>query len=420
MKKNLTIQSLILSKEAFSSKRQAKRWVFDRGHRTIKCKESPDSWVFSVSDPDLIEYSSLERWELEPGVAAIGGKNEDSNKFEAIPAMVKFSTGDAVDFVEHPESKTRRFEMVAYTGAAVETSFGAMVVDLAGLDVAQKTPILLNHDLNQIAGLSENTIKDGESLLVAGELYPGEPAGATVARLSDRGFPWQASMGFKIQKLRYIDDGEFEIINSQEFRGPGLIVTEARLLENSFTALGRDSATSAAAFSEGSGEITIKYPGRDDHMDIEKFTEENPETIRALQEKSALDAKTELKSQLRTLIETFAGRLPFAVECFMDDLSIIEGKARLADILLSEGILKDREIRDLQAKAHQPGIGFNASERERASDKPSYAGLSPDERGATEWSENPQIRQAFLTQADYVAFLKANEKGLVAIKELKN
>jgi hypothetical protein len=44
-----------------------------------------------------------------------------------------------------------------------------------------------------------------------------------------------------------------------------------------------------------------------------------------------------------------------------------------------------------------------------------FAGLSVEERAKKEWDSKPELRAEFKEQAAYVAFLKADAKGLVKI-----
>lgn len=145
--------------------------------------------------------------------------------------------------------KSRRFSMLAYTGAPVDSALMPMVVDLAGMEFADRMPILVNHDADQIAGMADSIeVRDGQ-LFLEGDIYDDEEAGAKALRLSGRGFPWQASMGFAIDEVEPIGDDEEREVNGRKVAGPAMVATRSRLMESSFVPLGRDPATSAAAFA---------------------------------------------------------------------------------------------------------------------------------------------------------------------------
>jgi hypothetical protein len=152
------------------------------------------------------------------------------------------------------ESSSRRFDMVAYTGApmSIRGYRAAVVVDLAGLNVpSQNRPILLDHasDVESIAGQSDSiSVVDGK-LRVAGEIMAGNGRIDNVLSLASRGFRWQASIGARPERVEELRAGDTAIVNGQEVRGPLNIVRQATLREISIVAMGADdrTATSLAA-----------------------------------------------------------------------------------------------------------------------------------------------------------------------------
>lgn len=170
-------------------------------------------------------------------------------------------SGESVSFASEKEvfsdGKTKRnFRMVAYTGQSVGHWGSKMVVDLQGMKIADKTPILINHDPDQIAGLADGFEISNGQLLLKGEIYESEPSGEKALRLSSSGFPWQSSMGFRIDELSRVgEDGEAEI-NGRKFKGPVYVARSSTLMESSFVPLGRDPDTSAEAFSELSSSVS--------------------------------------------------------------------------------------------------------------------------------------------------------------------
>lgn len=144
------------------------------------------------------------------------------------------------------EDELRGFKMFAHTGKPVNIGFGEqMVVDISKLKVdGVKTPILKNHEPDQIVGYSTSITKDGDGVTINGLISNSTEAASEVKSLSDEGFPWQASIGFEIERVERLAAKEEKTVNGLTFQGPGFVVTESRLTESSFVPAGADGDTS--------------------------------------------------------------------------------------------------------------------------------------------------------------------------------
>jgi len=154
------------------------------------------------------------------------------------------------------ESKRPTFEIVGYTGAAMNVAgfYSPVVVDLAGLRATgQEIPVLYNHDPTRIVGQT-TAVAIGKDVKLSGTVT-GENADATeVVTQARNGFRWQASIGASVDRREFLDAGKTAVVNGREFAGPLVIARESTLKEISFVALGADPQTSAsvAASSPGS------------------------------------------------------------------------------------------------------------------------------------------------------------------------
>lgn len=163
------------------------------------------------------------------------------------------------------EKKPRRFSMLAYTGAAVERSFGKAVFDLSGIEMppSGRVPILLNHDENKIVGFADTLEMDAErGLVLSGVISEHTEEGRKVAALSDEGFAWQASVGLQVTKWAEHKEGELKL-NGQSFDGPIHVGQRTRLLESSFVPAGADKNTQAVALAAATTEeveLTTETP----------------------------------------------------------------------------------------------------------------------------------------------------------------
>ncbi len=145
--------------------------------------------------------------------------------------------------------KLRRFNMVAYTGGAMELVGWPhpVVVDLAGMRVAARSrPILKDHDVGQIVGHTDNISVTESELMVAGVISGTGVAASEIVSSSENGFPWQASIGAKAAKVVFIPEGRQAVANGRNFSGPVYVVRKSVLGEVSFVALGADEDASAS------------------------------------------------------------------------------------------------------------------------------------------------------------------------------
>lgn len=162
---------------------------------------------------------------------------------------------------------SRRFDMVAYTGAPMKLRGyrTPVVVDLAGLNVpSQNRPILLDHesDVDSIAGQSDSISVVGGQLRVSGEILAGTGRIESVLSLASRGFKWQASIGANPERVEELRAGDTALVNGQEVRGPLAVVRQATLREISIVAMGADDRTATALAATAA-------PQETDEMDIE-------------------------------------------------------------------------------------------------------------------------------------------------------
>lgn len=333
-----------------------------------------------------------------------------------IPAVQNFvATGAVRLLADDAKSGCRPFEMDAYTGAPVETWFGREVVDLSGLELPGKAfPILRDHDRGNPIGYSASASIAGSSLVVKGSLTTNA-SGREVAEMSDQGFPWQASMGFRVLRAEEIKAGDSKTVNGKKFAGPGTVITKSRLLECSFVPLGADGATSARALASAS----------DDTVEVEMS---DPTTNQPAQNDMA---------RLAALEQAFADRPAFVIAQFKAGHDVTQAKAALSDVLLAEKSETDKALSESRAevdrlKASKGSVGVvalaSSEARSAAPAEDNDADLDTfEQRAKKKWKADKALRSEFAAVAGdeedgafkaFCAYFRAEEKGLVAIKSV--
>ncbi|MFO0873145.1 MAG: hypothetical protein U0575_04130 [Phycisphaerales bacterium] len=142
----------------------------------------------------------------------------------------------------------RRFEMVAYTGTAMELAGwdAPVVIDLAGISIrGTARPILKDHSPSMIVGHTESVGVEAGRLRVSGLVSGSGRVAGEIVESSKNGFPWQASVGAKATRVEFVKKGQSAAANGRTFEGPAHIVRASTLSEISFVALGADDDTSA-------------------------------------------------------------------------------------------------------------------------------------------------------------------------------
>ncbi len=148
------------------------------------------------------------------------------------------------------ETKTGEFEITAYTGAVVDRWWGKLAIDVDGIQAKASMPIFREHAREVVVGYSLSHKKENGAFLVSGKFSNVTEAAKEVQALAGEGFPWQASIGVRPLKILSIEQGASASVNGQDLEGPAEIWMESEVFETSFVALGADSNTQVACFSQ--------------------------------------------------------------------------------------------------------------------------------------------------------------------------
>lgn len=152
---------------------------------------------------------------------------------------------------KNPDSLTRSFSGIAYSGDAIRHPFWSepIIFDLASTSFLPKIPALIDHDRAKRAGFAE-LAKDGNQLTARGNLL-SNAFGSEVAKDADEGFPWQMSVHIEPEDFGSIEAGEEAHLNGRIIPGPAVIFRNSTIREVSFTPTGVDWNTSAHVMSSG-------------------------------------------------------------------------------------------------------------------------------------------------------------------------
>ncbi len=141
------------------------------------------------------------------------------------------------------EDDLPRLEILAYTGGAIHPQFWSapVVVDLEGMEIpSQRLPIRYEHDGRQGVGHTEHVAVENHQLLARGVVSRRTEAAREVVESARAGFPWQASVGLKVEQVESVPEGQTVEANGRRFQGPIYVVRKSTLREISIVDVGGD------------------------------------------------------------------------------------------------------------------------------------------------------------------------------------
>lgn len=199
------------------------------------------------------------------------------------PAIeLRLSEGAPWQIAPQQENAPRRFSGIANSGKPFGFGMWQTVIDFDGIKLKDKTAVLIEHDGGQRAGVcSLSVVSDG--LKAEGVLLDNE-YGQAVAAESDAGFPWEMSVYVQSSRVEELSAGASVQVNGQTLTGPMLIMRDCAIREVSFTAVGVDGNTHAAALS---GLNLSNQPEKDCKMSM--TPEEKAEFDQLKADKAALE-----------------------------------------------------------------------------------------------------------------------------------
>jgi hypothetical protein len=160
--------------------------------------------------------------------------------------------------------------------------FDPVVIDMDGAKFDKaSTAIIADHKTDKRIGatVEQVIIKAGETKALDGKQLKGPLIAAVGVKKSksqtakefvedaQEGFPWQVSVGARIQDGFFVDEGDSVKVNGSTFQGPLIVASQTLIRELSVTVLGADSDTEAR--------IAAKIKRKENHsMDFEAYLAE--------------------------------------------------------------------------------------------------------------------------------------------------
>ncbi len=143
-----------------------------------------------------------------------------------------------------------RFAAVAYSGGLIP-ALGA-VIDLGTTRIANRAPVLMAGDSENVVGVVETAINDGRTLRLSGVLFSDiDAVAAEIAAKARRGTPWAMAIAVSEATEATIPAGKVATLNGREFPGPLLVLSGGLVRAASVAAIGDDPDAKLHVFAAG-------------------------------------------------------------------------------------------------------------------------------------------------------------------------
>lgn len=199
--------------------------------------------------------------------------------------------------------KTPQVEILGYSGGLMSVSgWGAIAIDLGGLEASSQVPILVDHDLSLAGIVGHGTpIVESGRLVVRGQLSKTGEAAQQIVELAKSGLTFQASVGVEPSKSQRIAPGEAVVINGRTIKSKSgfTLVKSGTLREISIVAVGADSETSVSIAAKAKQQI--QNQGIESmsitNQNMNETTGEAPEELKAAWDKTGLTDRQRIQAR---------------------------------------------------------------------------------------------------------------------------
>jgi hypothetical protein len=222
-----------------------------------------------------------------------------NSKFSEEPIMqietLKISK-KALEFTDHDsfakvtpkeDGKSRGLKMVGYSGKIIKNHWywGNLAIDTAGISMAKKVlPVLQDHETDRKIGFGSFVINEKHEVVSGDFTFVDTPHAAEFIKLSDQGFPYEASIQARPVKIQRLTEDEETEVNGYRMKGPGTVWRESVLKESSVCTFGADANTKSVAMTEDE-EVDVEVTQMKEKtnqeeevvMDLTKLKTEHPD-----------------------------------------------------------------------------------------------------------------------------------------------
>lgn len=213
----------------------------------------------------------------------------------------------------------KKLQMTVYSGKVLKDHWywGSLAIDLSGAEFPKKKyPVLEDHRTDRKIAFTSKPLVDEKGLHVNPDKteFVDTVESNEFQKLSEQGFPFEASLYGLPSVIERIDEGASVQVNGYTLKGPGSVWRKWTFKEASVCVFGHDTNTQSSSFSRTEKEdvefeeIVHKKPddnalsntnqneGGEKTMDLKELKEKHPELVQEI----VKEAKTEVEKQFST------------------------------------------------------------------------------------------------------------------------
>jgi hypothetical protein len=205
-------------------------------------------------------------------------------------SVLCFNDHDAFASVKpRKEGEKRCLSMKAYSGKIIKDHWywGDLAIDTSGLKLSKTNiPILGDHRTDQKIAFGSFFVNDKHEVEAGETTFVDTSCSEEFQKLSDQGFPYEASIYARPSKIQRLMEDEETEVNGFKMKGPGTVWRESVLKECSVVTFGADPNTKSAAMTEDEDVVMevveaerLSHNNKDKEvdMDLAKLKAEHPD-----------------------------------------------------------------------------------------------------------------------------------------------
>ena len=220
-------------------------------------------------------------------------------------------------------NKVPTFSLIAYNGGPLKLDNydEPVTIDLAGLEQAPSIVANWNHDAEKVVGHVTAVENDGRQVTMRGALSHSGEARDVIVASAKSGFPYQASVEVRPDKLEHVRDGQAVTVNGRTVYGPAIIARTGYLYGIAFVPRGADETTSVsiaakAAHMKGANAMSFEEWVKSLGMDAATLSETAKAELTKAYAALGAQAKAAKASALEVEVEDEEN--PVAAACDME------------------------------------------------------------------------------------------------------
>ena len=227
-----------------------------------------------------------------------------------------FTEAGSLVQLKQNEGEPKTLLMTAYSGKIIKNHWywGDLAIDTAGIKMSKsKIPVLHDHETDQKIGFGKFIVNDKHEIVAEDITFVDTPIANEFIKLSAEGFPYEASIQARPNKITRLAEGETADVNGFTMKGPGTVWRESVLRECSVTTFGADANTKSVAMSENEDvEVEVeetKFESKEEgNMTLAELKAAHPELFAEIvaigtaeAEKGFSEVKAALEAQVTAL-----------------------------------------------------------------------------------------------------------------------